>query len=163
MLNGGIFPSHHRPVFFQQLLRLPIVGNLATRFMNRYFLYIAITKVFGRKNPPTIAELYDMWKLIRLNDGYLIQPKLLSYIDERFENEDDWVDAIRDSRPVPLHFIYGPADPVNPPPFDEFYRSIINQPSIDKLSNDIGHYPQLEAPDDVVQSYLKFLNKNNFL
>ncbi|KAH7644573.1 mesoderm-specific transcript protein-like protein [Dermatophagoides farinae] len=163
MMNGGIFPSHHRPVLFQRILRMPIIGSVASRLLNRYLFYIAITKVFGHKNPPTIPELYDMWKLIRLNDGYLVLGPLLSYIDERFENENEWIDAISDSRPVPLHFIYGPADPVNPPPFDEFYRNIINQPNIKVLDTNIGHYPQMEAPDDVIESYVEFLNKNNFL
>ena len=160
-MNGGIFPSHHRPVLFQRILRMPIIGSVASRLLNRYLFYIAITKVFGHKNPPTIPELYDMWKLIRLNDGYLVLGPLLSYIDERFENENEWIDAISDSRPVPLHFIYGPADPVNPPPFDEFYRNIINQPNIKVLDTNIGHYPQMEAPDDVIESYVEFLNKNN--
>ena len=56
--------------------------------------------------------------------------------------------------------IYGPADPVNPPPFDEHYRTVIPNPDLVVLGDNIGHYPQWEAPKDVTKYYARFLSKH---
>ncbi len=56
--------------------------------------------------------------------------------------------------------IYGPADPVNPPPFEERYRTVIPNPDIIVLGDNIGHYPQWEAPKDVTKYYARFLSKH---
>lgn len=122
---------------------------------------MSFSGVFGSVKP-TDHDLNDFWRLIRINDGYRVWGSLLSYIDDRFENEERFVSSIRHS-PAPLHFIYGPADPVNPPPFDQLYRQMVIKPSIDVLPDTVGHYPLLEAPVETVKSYFNFLKQNHFL
>jgi len=117
--------------------------------------------VFG-DNEPEVHEYHDFWKLIRHKNGYRVSGDLLSYIEERFQHEDKWVGALRKTR-TPLHFIYGPKDPVNPPPFQEFYKQIIPNPSIDVLPAHVGHYPQVEAPKQVIQLYFNWLKKIGYL
>lgn len=162
MMNGGVFPSVHQPVLMQKVLRMPIIGTIVSKFANYYLFSLSFSKVFGPDTQPFRETLVDCWKLIRIQDGYRVWGSLLSYIDERFENEERWVNVMRHS-PVPLHFIYGPKDPVNPEPvFESTYRSMVVKPSIAVLPN-IGHYPLLEAPNEVAQSYLNFLLTHKFL
>lgn len=144
------------------MLRAPIIGTILSKLANYYMFKVSISEVFGVNTQPTISEYHDMWKLIRLNNGYRVWGDLLSYIDERFANEDRWVNALRFSK-VPLHFIYGPSDPVNPPPFQHFYKEIIPNASIDVLQEDISHYVHLEDSKRVIQLYFNWLKKNNFL
>lgn len=121
-----------------------------------------MSEVFGPNTQPEIEEFHDFWKLIRQKNGYRVMGDLLSYIDERFQNEDRWVSALRNNR-IALHLIYGPSDPVNPDPFVATYKKLIPNPSLDVLDKDIGHYPQLEAPKRVMQLYLNWLKQNSFV
>ncbi|KAH9402975.1 hypothetical protein TYRP_015739 [Tyrophagus putrescentiae] len=162
MMNGGVFPSVHRPVFMQKVFRTPIIGTIASKFANYFLFSISFSKVFGPHTQPSRETLSDSWKLIRLQDGYRVWGHILSYIDERFANENRWVSVMRNC-PVPLHFIYGAKDPVNPEPdFESTYRSLVVKPSLAVLPM-IGHYPPLEAPEEVAHSYLHFLLAGNFL
>lgn len=129
-----------------------------SKFSNYFLFAKSFSEVFGPNTKPTSPALHDFWKLIRINDGYKIFSNILNYIDERYENEHVWTEAIRNS-PIPLHFIYGPADPINPPPFDVIYKKIIQKPSIDVLDKNIGHYPQLESPEKFIELYFNFLKK----
>ncbi|KAI1294703.1 Mesoderm-specific transcript protein [Halotydeus destructor] len=156
-LNGGIFPSKHNPVLMQRLLRMPIIGTVLAKWSNFYFFQVSLNSVFGAKGP-FYEEMRDFWFLVRYNEGHRVTGELLSYIDQRFLHEERWVGAIRDFKP-PLHFIYGPSDPVNPPPFQEYFKDTIRHGSIDVLNKNIGHYPQLEDPENVVKSYFAFLAK----
>lgn len=160
LLNGGIFPSHHRPTWAQKVLRTPLIGVMASRLMNHLVFRIGLSDVFGPNTKPTAADISNYWHLARHKEGYRMFGTLLSYIGERFENEERWVGALRKSS-VPVHMIYGPADPVNPPPFDDHYRRIMPQPSIHVLPKEVGHYVHLEAPQDMMAAYLRFLEKNN--
>uniref|UniRef100_T1JUT8 AB hydrolase-1 domain-containing protein n=1 Tax=Tetranychus urticae TaxID=32264 RepID=T1JUT8_TETUR len=84
-----------------------------------------------------------------------------SYLDERYEHQDRWVSATKNTK-IPLQFIYGPADPVNPAPFEEMYHKLIPNQYFDKLDDNIGHYPHFEAPEEVVKRLNQFLKKKGF-
>lgn len=161
------FVCHFICLFFKfpiliQILTTPVVGSFVARFINYYTFSQMFVSIFGPETQPITAELRDFWKLIRAQDGYLLWPNIMQYMAERVENEDRWVDAIRDC-PVPLHFIYGPHDPFNPSPqFEQTYRSIVKRPSLHVLPG-IGHYPPTEAPTEVFQSYAQFIKKNVFI
>jgi pimeloyl-ACP methyl ester carboxylesterase len=74
--------------------------------------------------------------------------RLLQYIPERACHHSRWESALEHSR-VPLHFIWGMADPVSGAPVAaQIVRRI---PSAHVVAlDDVGHYPQLEVPDRVL-------------
>ncbi len=144
------------------MLRAPIIGTILSKLANYYMFKVSLSEVFGANTQPTISEFHDMWKLIRHNNGYRVWGDILSYIDERFQNEDRWVGALRTNE-IALHFIYGPRDPVNPKPFDMTYKEIVPNASIDVLEDDISHYPQLETPKRFIQLYFNWMKKNSFI
>ena len=56
---------------------------------------------------------------------------------------------------VPLGVINGPIDPVSGAHMVERYRELVPNPDT-VLLDGIGHYPQVEAPDRVVDAVLDF-------
>ncbi|RWS23473.1 mesoderm-specific transcript protein-like protein, partial [Leptotrombidium deliense] len=156
MMNGGIFPGLYKPLMMQTLLRLPIIGTILGKMSNYYLFKINMINIFGAETFPTFAELYDMWAVIRYKDGYRIMGEVLFYMDERHTNEHRWIEALKQSK-IKLHFIYGELDPINPPPFADYYKKIIPNPTIDVIKN-CGHYPHLELPEVTFSLYLKFFN-----
>jgi pimeloyl-ACP methyl ester carboxylesterase len=154
-LNGGLFASHHRPLFTQKLLKSRL-GGLASHFMNKASLRRGFNKIFGPKSQPSDYEIDTLWQLIEHNDGKRVLPKLLSYIDERSQHTKRWVQSMI-STTVPLYFINGVQDPISGQHMLDYYIDII--PNARTTALDVGHYPQLEAPKEVLALYQSFLNQ----
>uniref|UniRef100_A0A7N4NUI3 Mesoderm specific transcript n=1 Tax=Sarcophilus harrisii TaxID=9305 RepID=A0A7N4NUI3_SARHA len=96
--------------------------------------------------------------LTRLMNFFFFARGLLEYINQRKKHRDRWVGALA-SMAVPLHFIYGPLDPVNPhPEFMNLYRKMLPQSTVSILDDHISHYPQLEDPMGFLNAYLNFIN-----
>lgn len=153
-LNGGLFPEMHRPRFIQKLLLTPI-GFLISKLFTKKNFEKSFSEVFGKNSKPTQEELDSFWELIRFNDGHLISHKLIHYITERIQQRDRWVNAILQSK-VPIRLINGPADPVSGIHLAEYYKKIVPGADVILLNEDIGHYPQVEDPENVLKFYLEF-------
>lgn len=95
---------------------------------------------------------------MRHKDGYLVVPSILQYINERKENKARWT-GIMQTTTVPVHFIYGPADPINPPQTLVKYRELVFKGTFSTMSENIGHYPHWEDPDGFMAAYEHFLVK----
>ncbi|XP_064606595.1 mesoderm-specific transcript homolog protein-like [Liolophura sinensis] len=156
MLNGGVFTetSHPRPL--QLLLLRPWLGPILAGLVPYHLYKHGFSEIFGPNTQPTSDEFWEFWTGIRYNRGERVLYRILQYIPERYANEERWVGALQ-STVVPVHMIYGPADPVNPPEFVTHYRKVMPNPSISVLPGTIGHYPQWEAPGAVLKSYVKFI------
>lgn len=157
LLNGGIFPRKHIPILGQRLLRTPYLKLLFTKLSNFYLFRASLNQVFG-SNKPTAEEMNDMWAQQRYLNGYQVKAELLTYIDQRFQNEKRWVGAlVKYSTTKPIHLIAGPADPINPRLCDNFKKTV-PLGSCDVLPEDISHYPQLEDPKGLLKYYFSFLD-----
>jgi pimeloyl-ACP methyl ester carboxylesterase len=152
-LNGGLFASHHRPLFTQTLLKSRL-GGLASHFMNKASLARGFNKIFAANSQPSADEINILWQLIEHNEGKKVLPKLLSYIDERNQHGKRWVQSMI-STVVPLYFINGVHDPISGQHMLDHYIDIMPNPRTTAL--DVGHYPQLEAPQEVLALYRDFL------
>lgn len=152
-LNGGLFPETHRAVLSQKLLLSPF-GSLFGRLFDRKRLAQNFAKVFGPQTQPSEAELDAFWELIRHNDGPRVMHRLIHYILDRRQHRERWVGAMQRTS-VPLRLIDGPEDPISGAHMVERYRELIPQPDTVELPG-IGHYPQVEAPEQVLQHYLAF-------
>ncbi|MGB4075345.1 alpha/beta fold hydrolase [Pseudomonas sp.] len=152
-LNGGLFPETHHPVLVQKLLLSPI-GSLIGRLFSRKKLAASFAQVFGPHTQPSARELDDFWSLIAANNGPAVMHRLIRYILDRRVNRDRWVAAMQ-STAVPLRVIDGARDPISGAHMVARYRELIaNADTV--LLEQIGHYPQTEAPAEVLAHYLQF-------
>ena len=157
LLNGGLFPETHHALLVQKLLLSP-AGSILVRLFTRKKMEISLKKIFGRYTPPSEQDLKDFWYLINFNKGKLVMHKLLDYMHQRVQHRERWVSALQNSN-VPTHLTVGMADPVSGAHMVERYRELIENATVTELG-DIGHFPQLEAPDAVALEIINFIRAN---
>ena len=152
-LNGGLFPETHRPVRLQKLLMSPI-GFLVGRRYQRENMAQTFGRIFGPQTHTSQQEMDGFWRMMEFNQGPKVMHLLIRYIAERKVQRDRWVDAMQRTE-VPMRVIDGAVDPVSGAHMVARYRELIPQADTVLLDN-IGHYPQVEAPDQVLEHYLDF-------
>jgi len=155
-LNGGLFPETHQALPIQKLLLSPL-GPLINKLTTRYRFDASMARVFGPKTQPSTEDLNGFWALINHNNGRHIFHNLISYMKDRKQHRNRWVRALHDVH-CPLALINGSADPVSGAHMVAHYKNIIGMPDYLAELPDIGHYPQVEAPQDIANHYLKFLD-----
>ncbi len=156
-LNGGLFPEQHRATFTQRLLHSP-VGALVSSMMSRSRFEKGLSEVFGPNTQPSKEAVDGFWTLATAKGGMpAIGHKLIRYIAERRAHRDRWVGALINS-PVPLRVIDGALDPVSGAHMVAHYRSLVPDPDTVLLEH-VGHWPQLEAPREVLDAFLAFQAK----
>ena len=153
LLNGGIFPEAHHPLLIQRLLSSP-AGPLVARLSTRASFARSMRRIFARDRPPTPAELDGFWALLNHNDGRAVLADVSRYRHERRRMRARWVGALQDA-PVPLRLIVGTADPIAGATVAERYRQLVPHRDVLELTG-VGHYPQVEEPDQVLRGYAEF-------
>jgi pimeloyl-ACP methyl ester carboxylesterase len=58
---------------------------------------------------------------------------------------------------IPMRLIDGPSDPNSGAHMAARYREVIPNPDVVMLADDIAHWPQIEAPDAVLEHFLEFV------
>jgi len=152
-LNGGLFPETHRARLIQKLLASRLLGPLLAQAMGYDRFERTMRSIAGRE-PPTREELQDLWQLVEHDGGRQALARLINYMAQRRHNRERWVGALVASH-VPRMLICGAADPVSGRHLAERYRELVPDPDVVVLEH-VGHYPQLEAHDRVVDEYEAF-------
>ncbi len=153
-LNGGIFPDQHRPRPMQKLGVSP-VGFLLGLLMNRKGFGKSFCEVFGPDTQPSEAELDQFWEFISHKGGNRITHRLLHYIADRVKNKEDWEEALVLAQDK-IGLINGALDPVSGKHAYDRWRSTLPNARHHLISH-VGHYPQVEAPDEVAATALTWL------
>ena len=153
-LNGGLFPHLHNARPIQKMLISPF-GAILNRFLNKSSLRRNFNKVYGNKKP-TEQDIDQFYRLMTYNDGVKNTYKLMRYIINRRDNADRWKNALLDAK-IPLHFINGPLDPVSGRHLAEYCMKLLPDREVVLLEG-VGHYPHDEAPQEVLDAYLKFID-----
>lgn len=153
-LNGGLFMEAARPRWIQRLLLGPLGPWLSQR-MNYPRFARSFAAIFGKHTQPSAAELADFWRLIAHGGGHRLGHALIQYIPERHRQRDRWVDAMQRTA-VPLRLLIGMADPVSGWRIAKRYRELLPSADVVELAG-IGHYPQIEAPAEVLAAVWEFV------
>jgi pimeloyl-ACP methyl ester carboxylesterase len=161
-LNGGLFNEAYAPRLIQTLLSRTPLGELASRLpqllLPRRLLARAIDELFGPNTKPTprMHELFQ--QILEFNDGKRVNHKVGRFINDRYLYRNRWVRAMRQT-PVPMRFIDGPADPNSGRHMARRYLELIDDADVVMLDDDIGHWPQIEAPDAVLTHLFEHLDR----
>lgn len=156
LLNGGLFPETHRMRPAQEAL-LGRFGWFVARFSTEAKFSAGMRQIFGPRTNPTAEEMHAFWSLYSENGGHKQAHRLIRYILDRRKHRERWVGALQKT-PVPLRLVNGPEDPVSGAHMAARYKELVPNPDVVSLT-DIGHYPQVEAPDAVVDATLEFVNR----
>ena len=159
LMNGGIFPETHKPLF-TQLLLLSSLGPIVVKFMSEKTLKKSFTKIFSHANPPSDEFIRDTWNLITENNGRQMIPKLLNYMIERKKNRERWVTPL-EKAVVPIRLINGIEDPISGKHMAEHFEKLIPYADVIYLEN-AGHYPQVERPTEVLKYFLEFHDRIDY-
>ena len=152
-LNGGLFPETHRPRLIQRLLALPMLGpfiahgTTVSGLRVNDAIHCRPQSAFRRRTARPVGTH-------RARGGRVALAGLITYMKQRRVNRKRWVGALVDTT-VPRKLICGAMDPISGAHLADRYRELVPNPDVTYL-DDVGHYPQLEAPISVLEIYFRF-------
>jgi pimeloyl-ACP methyl ester carboxylesterase len=147
LLNGSMVQDAASPTVGQRLLR-SAVGPLFSRLSSERFFRQQFGSIFSADHPLTEEEAEDQWALICAGGGRTLGHKTIRYMEERFRHAERWHGALT-NWPKPLGLAWGMLDPVAT---ENVLNAVIElRPAADVTRfEDLGHYPQIEDPQRVV-------------
>jgi pimeloyl-ACP methyl ester carboxylesterase len=160
-LNGGMFNEAYTPRAIQKLMsRTPlgdIMSPLQGRPLSRRLLEPTLNELFGTTKPSR-QMMETFHQILEYNDGKRVMHKVGRFLDDRYTHRNRWVRAMRQTT-VPMRLIDGPVDPNSGAHMAARYREVIPDPDVVMLGDDIGHWPQIEAPDAVLEAFLAHIDR----
>ena len=156
LFNGSIVLERASLTWAQRLLRSP-AGPLAARLTSRFVFERQFGRLFSAGHPLEDEEASDQWELIRAGGGRTLGHRLIHYLGERVEHAQRWHGAIA-IWPGDLRLLWGTADPVATTAVLDALIELRAVVPVERLEG-IGHYPQIEVPDQVGRSILESLRR----
>ena len=153
-LNGGLFPETHRAILAQRLLKSP-VGFLFRHALTKRSLEKSFDRIFGDRKASR-EELDVFFELFDRDGGRRNVHRLIHYMSDRINNRQRWIDALTAAR-CPIGLINGSLDPVSGEHMVQRFEELVGGEHFIHRLPRVGHYPQVEAPDEVLAAYERFL------
>lgn len=159
-LNGGLFNEAYRPRPIQKLLSQTPLGGVFARYrrvlLAPRLMDARIAEMFGPRTKPSPRLLAQFNEILDWGDGRRVTHLVGRFVRDRRLYRNRWVRAMRETR-VPMRLIDGPCDPNSGRHLAERYLELIPDPDVVVLGDDIGHWPQIEAPRQVLDHFLAFV------
>ena len=161
-LNGGMFIESYTPRAAQKLMSGTPLGDILSPLQNsslsRRALEPTIREMFGPNTKPTQHMMTVFNQTLDYNEGRRVLHKVGRFIKDRHTHRNRWVRAMRETA-VSMRLIDGPIDPNSGAHMARRYAEVIPGADVVMLADDIGHWPQLEAPDAVLTHFLAHIDR----
>jgi pimeloyl-ACP methyl ester carboxylesterase len=145
LTNGSIYLDMAQLTAGQQfLLALPDERMAAEAALDAATMQGALAATFSRESALSAEELDVHWEMISHDDGHLLLPRLIRYIEDRRRDEARYTGAI-ERHPSPLHVVWGVDDPIAVVAMTGRLRAA-RPDAVVELLDGVGHYPMIEAP-----------------
>ncbi len=149
LANGSIYVALAELSVGQQfLLGLPDRRLESGGPVDRDTVAAGVAATFSPTSSVDPEELAAQVELIAEEDGHLLLPRLIRYIEERRRSESRFTGAI-ERHPSPLTVVWGIDDPIAVPAMVDRLRRARPDATV-VLLDGVGHYPMVEAPDRFV-------------
>lgn len=153
ILNAGIYMDMHQPLPTQRLLRTPLLGELVARLSSYAVFRHQYPRVYAQPGDFEEAHYRQQWSLLLNNDGRRVLAKIAGYMKERERRGKQWLGPLQRAR-LPLKLIWGRRDPIAVYAIAEKICAQNPRATLVTL-DDVGHYPALEAPQQVATGVLE--------
>ncbi len=146
-MNGGLYSDLHRQTLGQQMLLDPDHGAEVAAAMDESLFFSGIEITWGQRAPLTQEIVADMWASMAHDGGSAQAHRLLHYVADRLEHGPRWIPALEQCG-LPMAFVWGELDPVSGAHVADRLAERLPAVPLARLA-DVGHWPPLEAPDEV--------------
>jgi len=161
-LNGGMFNEAYTPRTLQKLMSGTPLGDIMSPLqgspLSRRMLEPTLNELFGPHTKPSKQLMERFHQILDYNDGKRVLHKVGRFLGDRCTHRNRWVRAMRETD-VPMRLIDGPIDPNSGRHMADRYREVIPDADVVMLADDIGHWPQIEAPDAVLTHFLAHVDR----
>jgi pimeloyl-ACP methyl ester carboxylesterase len=161
-LNGGLFNETYTPRLMQKALSRTPLGDILSPLqgssLSRRLIEPTINEMFGPDTKPSRRMLDLFHEILEYNDGKRVTHKVGRFVNDRYAHRNRWVRAMRQTD-IPMRLIDGPIDPNSGRHMAQRYLEIIPNPDVVMLDDNIGHWPQIEAPDAVLAHFLDHIER----
>jgi pimeloyl-ACP methyl ester carboxylesterase len=161
-LNGGMFVETYTPRAAQKLLSRTPLGDILSHVqgspLSRRLMEPTLREMFGPNTKPTQHMMDVFNQILDYNRGRRVLHKVGRFISDRYTHRNRWVRAMRETS-VSMRLIDGPIDPNSGAHMARRYAEVIPDADVVMLADDIGHWPQLEAPDEVLTHFLAHIDR----
>lgn len=154
LTNGSVIIERASLRPSQKILRGPF-GPLLARLTNKKGFLRGFATLFSAEHPLSADEAAAQWALMARDDGHRIINLLCAYLNERVRFAQRWHGAVRDWD-KPLGFLWATGDPVATVNVLAGLRELRPGAEVIELPG-IGHYPQIEVPDEFTAGALRLL------
>lgn len=145
IMSAGLYEDLAKVTASQKVLLSALGPAFVGLRIGRVF-DLQVKRVFAR--PVADAEVSAMWELIVYLDGHKRLPHVANYLRERERFEERWITALRTAEDVPLKLLWGTHDPTSVIAIAERLEAEVHGAELTRLMR-VGHYPQIEAPEEV--------------
>ena len=156
--NGSMLidMSQLRPI--QKMLKHRFFGPIVAKLATQKTFIRNMKNIWSDASTINVEELKVLWSLLILNGGRKVLPTITSYIDQRYENYNRWVGALKETEKKVL-ILWAEDDPVAVIEMANVLAGFIkhNEKVIIQRS---GHYPMIETPEIFGQAIVEFLSSN---
>lgn len=155
LMSAGVYDGLAKITSSQKLLLTPLGAGFAGLGIGAIFR-LQIQRVFA--SPLADEEVAAMWEQITYLDGHQRMSQIASYLRERIRFEERWIGALRTCDDFPVHLLWGSRDPTAVFAIAERLAEEVPGAELTRLSH-VGHYPQLEAPEQTADAIERWLTK----
>jgi len=149
--NGSIYiEMAHLTAGQELLLSLPDERLADTVGINGAAMRASLAATFSPRSRVDEDDLAGEWELISHDDGHLLLPRTIRYIEERRQNQARYTGAIEE-HVSPLAIVWGTDDPIAGPEMATRLHRIRPDASLRWLDG-VGHYPMLESPSQYLSA-----------
>jgi len=163
-LNGGLFNEAYTPRLLQKVMSRTPLGDIMSPLqgtsLSRRVVEPTINEMFGPDTKPSRRMLDLFHQILEYNDGTRVSHKVGRFVNDRYTHRNRWVRAMRQTT-IPMRLIDGPVDPNSGSHMAARYREVIPNPDVVMLDDNIGHWPQIEAPNAVLEHFLAHVNRHS--
>jgi pimeloyl-ACP methyl ester carboxylesterase len=145
LTNGSIYiEMAHLSAGQELLLSLPD-ERLQPGLVDAAAVKAGVAGTFSPYSTVSDDELTAHAQLVTRDDGHVILPRLIRYIEERRRDQHRYTGAI-EAHPSPLHVVWGADDPIAVVAMVDRLHAARSDATVTILDR-VGHYPMIEAPD----------------
>ncbi len=147
-MNGGLYPDLHRPTVGQQMLLDDETGADVAAAITAELFETGVGVTWGERVPMDPDEIREMWRSMDERGGTALDARPVALHRRPSRQRDTrWREAL-EGADVPQTFVWGDLDPVSGAHMIERVQERLPTARVIRLA-DVGHWPLLEAPDEV--------------